>query len=74
MPAAIAEKMPEGGVTAALKATPPAAALMAELVESSRNLPNSSSSLGSIRLGLGEIRLRAHELRKKLPVENNTKA
>lgn len=56
------------------KAVPPAAALMAELIESSRNLPNSSSSLGSIRLGLSEIRKRAYQLRQKLPVENKTKA
>lgn len=48
--------------------------LLAELGESSRNLPNSSSVLGSIQLGLTEISKRAHELRKDLPVENNTKA
>lgn len=53
---------------------PPAAALLAELGESSRNLPNSSSSLGTIQLGLTEISKRAHELRKDLSVDNNTKA
>lgn len=53
---------------------PPAAALLAELGESSRNLPNASSTLGTIQLGLTEISKRAYELRKDLPVENNTKA
>lgn len=74
MPIAVAEKVPENGVYTSLTANPSGAALMAELVESSRNLPNSSTSLGSIRLGLSEIQARAQELRRKLPVENNTKA
>lgn len=76
MPAAIMDKASSSdtGTFASPSMIPPAAALMAELVESSRNLPNSSSSLGSIRLGLSEIRKRAFELRKKLPVDNNTKA
>lgn len=52
----------------------PAAAIIAELSESARNLPNASWSLGTIQLGLDEIRKRAHELRKDLPVDNNTKA
>lgn len=53
---------------------PPAIALLAELEESSRNLPNASSNLGTIQLGLNEISKRAYELRKDLPVDNNTKA
>lgn len=75
MPAATtSDNTPDSGANSSFKAAPPAATLMAELVESSRNLPKTSSSLGSIRLGLSEIRNRAQELRKKLPVENNTKA
>lgn len=74
MPTAIADDIPKGGLTASLKSTPATAALMAELVESSQNLPNSSSSLGSIRLGLSEIKARVQELRKEFPVENTTKA
>lgn len=53
---------------------PPSVALLAELSESSRNLPNASSNLGTILLGLTEISKRAYELRKDLPVDNNTKA
>lgn len=53
---------------------PPSVALLGELSESSRNLPNSSSDLGTILLGLTEISKRAYELRKGLPVDNNTKA
>lgn len=52
----------------------PAVALLEELEESSRNLPNASSNLGTILLGLNEISKRAYELRKVLPVDNNTKA
>ncbi|CAN6634581.1 nucleoporin Nic96p [Trichomonascus vanleenenianus] len=53
---------------------PPAAALLRELLESSRNLPNSSTELGSIQLGLNEIKNRAVTLRGKTKDENDTKA
>lgn len=53
---------------------PPAAALLRELLESSRNLPNSSSDLGSIQLGMNEIKKRASDLRKHASDENDTKA
>ncbi|KAF5099503.1 hypothetical protein D0Z00_001635 [Geotrichum galactomycetum] len=52
----------------------PVVALLAELDESSRNLPNSSSNLGTIQLGIQEISKRACALRKDLPNENSTKA
>lgn len=52
----------------------PVVALLAELGESSRNLPNLSSNLGTIQLGIQEISKRAHALRKDLPNENSTKA
>lgn len=38
--------------------------LLNELLESSRNLPNRDSDLGSIQLGINELRKKAHELRK----------
>lgn len=53
---------------------PPSAALLRELLESSRNLPNSSPDLGSIQLGLKEISKRASSLRKGTEDENDTKA
>jgi nuclear pore complex protein Nup93 len=53
---------------------PPAMALLSELLESSRNLPNASSDLGSIQLGLREIASRAGKLRKTEADENDTKA
>lgn len=71
MPTAVPDQLP---IEASNNLIPPAAALLAELGESSRNLPNASSSLGTIQLGLTEISKRAHELRKDLPVDNNTKA
>lgn len=76
MPAAVMDVALASDANGAVKSqlAPPAAALLAELGESSRNLPNASSTLGTIQLGLREISKRAHELRKDLPVENNTKA
>lgn len=53
---------------------PPAAALLRELLESSRNLPNSSSDLGSIQLGMTEIKKRASDLKRHASDENDTKA
>lgn len=70
MPAAVTDLGPSEPTSL----VPPAAALLAELGESSRNLPTASSELGTIQLGLTEIRKRAFELRKDLPVDNNTKA
>lgn len=56
------------------KLVPPAAALLRELLESSRNLPNTSFDLGSIQLGLNEIKQRANKLRKNTNDDNDTKA
>ncbi|ANB14289.1 linker nucleoporin NIC96 [Sugiyamaella lignohabitans] len=53
---------------------PPAQALLSELLESSRNLPNASSDVGSIQLGLSEIRKRAQKLREHYVDDNDTKA
>ena len=78
MPTAVSEvatvPSSEGESNKQTQLMPPAVALLAELGESSRNLPNASSSLGTIQLGLNEISKRAFELRKDLPVDNNTKA
>ncbi|ODQ65805.1 NIC-domain-containing protein [Nadsonia fulvescens var. elongata DSM 6958] len=53
---------------------PPAAALLSELIESSRNLPNSLIDLGAIQLGLNEVKKRASTLRSKYSDSNDTRA
>jgi nuclear pore complex protein Nup93 len=49
-------------------------ALLTELFESSRNLPTSTSDLGSIQLSLKEIQNRARSARRSDAHTNDTKA
>lgn len=51
------------------------AKLLSELVETSKNLPTTSSELGSIQLSVNEIRKRVHDLRKRKDIgTDHTKA
>lgn len=52
----------------------PAMAMFAELVQSSRNLPNTASDIGHINLSLAEIQRRVAHVRRKYPDDNATKA
>lgn len=49
-------------------------AMFAELVESSRNLPNAVSDIGHIKLSMAEIQRRVASVRQKYPDDNATKA
>ncbi|CEP63547.1 linker nucleoporin NIC96 LALA0_S08e05006g [Lachancea lanzarotensis] len=49
--------------------------IFGKLIETSRNLPTTSSELGTILLSVNEIKKRAHELRQKSkPLQDHTRA
>ncbi|CCD23246.1 linker nucleoporin NIC96 NDAI_0B02110 [Naumovozyma dairenensis CBS 421] len=63
------------GNTTLESSTKGSAKIFNDLVESSKNLPATSSQLGSIQLSVNEIKRRAIELRKKKNIDNTlTKA